>query len=133
MQWFMQDGVMLHTANFMLDLNTFFGSHIMSNSYPDQHNCGNFWPHTIPDLNPCDFFLRGFLKEVFVQKQSIELEMTRMLALLCRGAEEDLCCHVIANMLSASRGYSKEWWPHQAHTDKKKNLYTDAEQYVKSW
>jgi len=54
-----------------------------------------------------------------------------MLAELCRGAVEDLCCHVTANVLSASRGYSKEWWPHQAHTDKK-NLYTDAEQYVKS-
>ena len=49
-----------------------------------------------------------------------------------RGAEEDLCRHVITNMSSASRGNSKEWWAHQAHTDKKK-LYTDAVQYVWSF
>jgi hypothetical protein len=58
----------------------------MSNRYPDQHNYGKFWSHIISDLNPCNFFLWGFLKVVFAQKQCIELEMTGMLAELCTGA-----------------------------------------------
>ena len=28
----------------------------------DHHNCGNFWPPLSPKLNPCNFFLWGFLK-----------------------------------------------------------------------
>jgi hypothetical protein len=66
-QWFMQDGAMLHTANVMLDfLNTVFGPRIMLNCCPDHHNCGNSWPSLSPDLNPCDFFLWGFLKEMMI-------------------------------------------------------------------
>jgi len=51
--------------------------------------------------------------------------MTGMLAELCRGAEENLCRHVISNVSSTSRDYSKKWWPHWAHTDTTK-IYTDA-------
>jgi hypothetical protein len=97
----MQDGVILHTANFMLDLNTVFGPHIMSNRYPYQHNCGNFCSHIIPDLNPSNFFLWGFLKEVFAQKQSIELEMTGILAEFTEGLRKtcvamllQMCCQL---------------------------------------
>jgi len=74
-QWFMQDGVVPHIANIVLHLNTVFGPCVMSIRYPDRHNCGNS-----PDLNPCDFFLWGFLKEVFPHKPFTELKMTGMLA-----------------------------------------------------
>jgi hypothetical protein len=127
----MQDGVKLHTANFMLDLNTFFGPHIMSNRYPDQHNCGNFWPHIIHDLNPCDFFLRGFLKEEFVQKQSIELEMTGMLAELCRGLRK-ICVAMLLQTCCQLQEVIQRNDGHIRHILTKK-LYTNAEQYVKSW
>jgi hypothetical protein len=59
--WFMHDGATLHDANIVLDfLDIVFGPHIMSNRYPEQHNCSNFWPPLSPDLNPGDFnFLEG--------------------------------------------------------------------------
>jgi hypothetical protein len=41
-QWFMQDGAAPHTANSVLDLNTVFGPHVISNHHLDHHNCGNF-------------------------------------------------------------------------------------------
>jgi hypothetical protein len=81
----MQDGFTLHTANIMLDLNTVFGPHIISNRYLDQHNCGNFWSHIIPGRNPYDFCLWGFLKTVLTQKQSLEMEMAGMLAEFTEG------------------------------------------------
>jgi hypothetical protein len=62
-QWFMQDGATPHTANVMLDfLNIIFSPRVMSHRYPKHHNCGHSWPPLSPDLNPCDFFLWGFLK-----------------------------------------------------------------------
>jgi len=109
----MQDGVTLHTANFMLDLNIVFGPHVMPNRYPDQHNCGNCWSHIIPDLNPCNFFLWGFLKEVFAQKQSIELEMTGMLTEFTGGLRKTCVamllqtCHQLQEVTQRNGGHTK--------------------------
>lgn len=62
--WFMQDGARPHTANVVLDyLNEFFGNRIISNRYPERFNSGFNWPPRSPDLNPCDFFLWGYLKD----------------------------------------------------------------------
>jgi len=98
----MEDGVTLHTAFFMLDLNTVFGPHIMSNHYLDQHSCGNFWLHVFPDLNPCDLFLWGFLK-VFAQKQSIKLEITGMLAEFTEGLRKTFVAMLLQTFVSFKR------------------------------
>jgi hypothetical protein len=80
-EWFMQVGVTPHIGNSVLHLNTVFGLQVTTNCYPDRHSCGNFWPLVNPDLNPWDFFLWGFLKEVFPHKPFSELKMTGMLGL----------------------------------------------------
>jgi len=39
-----------HIANIILHVNIVLGPCGMSNHYPDQHNCGKFWPRVSPDL-----------------------------------------------------------------------------------
>jgi hypothetical protein len=99
-QWFMQDGATPHTVNVVLDfLNTIFGPRVMSHRYPQRHNCGQFWPPLCLDLNPCDFFLWGFLKEnMFPIKPRNVMEMRAMIIQLCNDIDEDMCRRVITNM-----------------------------------
>jgi hypothetical protein len=69
----MRDGARPHTANVVLDfLHDMFDSRVISNQFPDRFACGQNWPPNSPDLNPCDNFLWGFLKEkVFFNPQTI--------------------------------------------------------------
>jgi hypothetical protein len=55
-QWFMQDGARLHTVKVLDVLHNTFDSHFITDQLP---NC----PPNGPDLNPCDYFLWGFLKD----------------------------------------------------------------------
>lgn len=66
--WFMQDGARPHTSNENLQfLNTAFGGRVISNRFTINFDSGLEWPPYSPDLNPCDFFLWGYLKDrVFV-------------------------------------------------------------------
>jgi len=61
-QWFMQDGACPHTANVVLDI-LYENLRVMSHRFPERHEGGKLWPPHSPDINPCDFFLWGFLKE----------------------------------------------------------------------
>jgi hypothetical protein len=99
-QWFMQDGATPHTANVVLNfLNTIFSPHIMLHHYSQGHNCGHFWPPLSPDLNPCGFFLWGFLKEkMFPMKPLNVTEMRAMIIQLCNEIDEDMRCWIITNM-----------------------------------
>jgi hypothetical protein len=99
-QWSMQDGATLRTANVVLDsLNTIFGPRFMSHGYPERHNCGHSWPPLSPDLNPCDFFLWGFLKEkMFPMKFRDVMKMIAMIIQLCSEIDEDVGRRVITNM-----------------------------------
>jgi hypothetical protein len=55
--WFMQDGAPPHCSKESLDwLRTHFDNRIIS------RNAEFLWPPYSPDLNPCDFFLWGYLK-----------------------------------------------------------------------
>jgi hypothetical protein len=70
-QWFMQDGARLHTANVVLDfLHDTSYSFVISNRFLDIFACGLDWPPNSPDLNPCDYFLWGFLKEKIFPKKT---------------------------------------------------------------
>ena len=62
--YFMQDGASPHTANKTLNfLHDNFEDRVISGKYKEQFQCGFSWPPYSPDLNPCDFFLRGFLRD----------------------------------------------------------------------
>jgi hypothetical protein len=92
-QWFMQDSAMPHPANVMLDfLKTIFGPLVMSHHYLDHHNCRHFWPPLSPDLNPCDFFLWGFLKEkMFPMKLQNIMDMRAKIIQLCHRVIITVC------------------------------------------
>ncbi|KAI6653098.1 hypothetical protein LOD99_3947 [Oopsacas minuta] len=54
---FQQDGAPPHVAKVVLDfLREKFDKKLIS------RNCDFFWPPDSPDLNPCDFYLWGYLK-----------------------------------------------------------------------
>ena len=62
--FFQQDGARPHTANRILDfIHESFGSRVLSNRYPERFDEGHQWPPYSPDLNPCDYFLWGYLKD----------------------------------------------------------------------
>jgi hypothetical protein len=53
-----------HIANTLLDvLNEHFDDRVLSNHFPERFGYGWSWPPYYPDLNPCDYFLWGFLKD----------------------------------------------------------------------
>ena len=71
--WFMQDGA--HHAHrtkpvFSLLHKTFHGR-VLGLGYPSKYGCDFDWPPFSPDINPCDYFLWGFLKDQ-VYKQQFE-------------------------------------------------------------
>jgi len=54
---FQQDGTTAHTSRHSLSLlREMFPGHVVS------LRCDIGWPPLLPDLNPCDFFLWGYLK-----------------------------------------------------------------------
>ncbi|XP_025016781.1 uncharacterized protein LOC112538930 [Tetranychus urticae] len=62
--WFMQDGATPHRTKEVFEtLHNKFGTHVIGLGYPKFCNGGMEWPPYSPDLNPCDFFLWGFLKD----------------------------------------------------------------------
>src|SRR6185437_1012909 len=62
--YFQQDGARPHTANLTLDLlHDAFGNRVLSNRYPERFAVGHHWPPYSPALNPCDFYLWGYLKD----------------------------------------------------------------------
>ena len=62
--WFMQDGARPHrTAEVFSVLNQHFGDRVIGLDYPGSSLEGLEWPPYSPDLNPCDYFLWGYLKD----------------------------------------------------------------------
>jgi len=61
--FFQQDGALLRTTNDVFDvLHDVFGTCVMSNRFPERFECGCSWPPCSPDMNPCDYFLSGYIK-----------------------------------------------------------------------
>ncbi len=93
-QIFMQDGASPHTAKKTMELlEKFFGEKIISNKSVD------FWPPYSPDLNPCDYFLWGFLKDrVFSENiGNISLLKERIKQVFTEISEE-ICKKVVNNL-----------------------------------
>lgn len=80
--YFMQDGAKPHTSNQTLEfLHQHFEGRIISDKYQQKFDCGLSWPAYSPDLNPCDFFLWGYIKSrVYASKpttiQDLEASIT---------------------------------------------------------
>jgi hypothetical protein len=52
-----------------------------------------------PDLNPCDYFLLGFLKEkIFLKKPQIITELRALIIQVRNEITEDMCCRVMNNI-----------------------------------
>ena len=65
--WFMQDGAPAHTAKKPIQwLSNVFGHRLIALKAPAP--CPQ-WPPYSPDLNPCDFFLWGYLKDKIYSKK----------------------------------------------------------------
>ncbi|GBO12250.1 hypothetical protein AVEN_243118-1 [Araneus ventricosus] len=60
----MQDGATPHCTNEVFDLlEEHFNERIVALGYPKSKNMGIDWPPYSPDLNPCDSFLWGYMKD----------------------------------------------------------------------
>ena len=71
--WFQQDGATAHTANIsMVKLRQMFPTRLVSRSGDVD------WPPRSPDLNICDFFLWGYLKEKVFSSRPHTLEELKL-------------------------------------------------------
>ena len=62
--WFMQDGAPPHRVLKVFDLiNEYYDERVIALYYPHNKGMGIDWPPYSPDLNACDFFLWGYLKD----------------------------------------------------------------------
>ena len=99
-----QDGAKPHQANLNMDyLDSVFGARMLALKARQ----GDSWAPTSPDLNPCDFFLWGYLKEKVYKpvpanmaelKQRIKNEFTAIPEFIVRKsvlAMRDRCKKVI--------------------------------------
>jgi hypothetical protein len=67
----MLHGARPYTPNVVLDfLHDTFNLHVISNRFPERFEFGQNWPRNNPDLNPCDYFLWGFLEENIFSKKT---------------------------------------------------------------
>jgi inhibitor of nuclear factor kappa-B kinase subunit alpha len=99
--WFMQDGATAHTSNTVLEyLHEIFGDKVISRRYPEVNDCGQSWPAHSPDLNPCDYFLWGFLKSVVYRPKPVDTDM--LLKNIKREVKKisvEMCGNVIKNFI----------------------------------
>jgi hypothetical protein len=82
---------------FFLDFLHDFDSHVIADRFPDRFPCGQNWlPPNSPDLNPCDYFFWGFIKEkIFPKKPQTVMELKAQIIQACNEITEDMCRRVI--------------------------------------
>ena len=90
-QWFMQDGATPHTANVTLDwVKRTFQDRIIS-----RRTAIEWAPHS-PDLNPCDFYLWGYLKGIVYRgKPETIADLKEAIEESTRGISTETCKAVI--------------------------------------
>ena len=71
----MQDGARPHRTAKVFDvLQEHFDSQVIALDYPTSTGIKMDWPPYSPDLNPCDFFLWGYLKDTVYGKNPTSLQ-----------------------------------------------------------
>jgi hypothetical protein len=93
----MQAGAGPHIANAVSDfLHDTFKSRVISNRFYGHFACGLNGLLNSPDLNPCEYFLWGFIKEqIFLKKPQTIMEFRALIIQACNEITEDMCCQVI--------------------------------------
>ena len=77
--WFMQDGALPHRTNNVFEvLNEHFPSRVLGLGYEQKYGGGMDWPPYSPDLNPCDFFLWGYLKDKVYRHQPTTMDALKI-------------------------------------------------------
>lgn len=73
--WFMQDGARPHRTQEIFDLlSEQFSNRIIGLDAPSKTGSGEDWPPYSPDLNPCDYFLWGYLKDKVYRTEPATLD-----------------------------------------------------------
>ena len=81
---FMQDGAPAHTSRLTLVWQeTTFRDRLISNK------SDFMWPPCSPDLNPCEFFLRGYMKEVHRAQPGSTAEVKQLIQELLASIDEE--------------------------------------------
>jgi transposase len=93
-QIFMQDEASSHTAKKTMELlEKIFGEKIISIKSTD------IWPPYSPDLNPCDYFLWGFLKDrVFSENIGNISLLKEKIKQVCAEITGEMCEKVLNNL-----------------------------------
>jgi len=72
--WYMQDGARPHRTDEVFEfLQEHFGTRVIGLDYPNYAQGGVEWPPYSPDLNPCDFFLWGYIKDRVYRRAPADL------------------------------------------------------------
>ena len=78
----------------------FFGDKVLSRRYPEVKNCGQSWPAHSPDLNPCDYFLWGYLKACAYRPKPLDTDMLlRNIKREVKKISKETCRNVIKNFI----------------------------------
>jgi hypothetical protein len=105
-----------HSECCLAFLNETFNMCVISNQFPDCFACGQNWVPNSPKLNPCDYFLCGFLKEkTFLKKPQTILELTALIIQACNEMTEDLCCRVINDITVCVEEAARHNGAHMEH------------------
>jgi len=99
-QWFQQDGARPHTIPQVLEiLHSKFQHRIVSNRFPQKFQCGFSWPSCSPDLNPCDYFLWGYLKDtVFSNAPRTLSELKERINESCGQVTKGMLTRIVHNL-----------------------------------
>lgn len=72
----MQDGARLHRTRAVFDYpEETFDDRLIALDYPEARGKGIEWPPYSPDLNLCDFFLWGFIKDLVYRKSFTDVDI----------------------------------------------------------
>ena len=104
--WYMQDGALPHRNNDVFEvLDEHFHDRVIGLRYKSRYGGGIDWPPYSPDINPCDFFLWGYLKEKVYQRRPRTLEDIRKAII----AEiDEITQEMISNVISGFKSRLEE-------------------------
>ncbi|GFS75525.1 PPDK_N domain-containing protein, partial [Nephila pilipes] len=106
--WFMQDGARPHrTADVFEVLNEHFSDRIIGLDYPSHFQGGIEWPPYSPDLNPCDYYLSGYLKSKVLQTSPTNLPELKTAITTAVDTIDSEACSRIERFYKSSRDI--EW------------------------
>lgn len=99
--WFMQDGAAPHRTKDVFEcLKKRFGQRVIGLGYDKFAGGGIEWPPYSPDLNPCDFFLWGFIKDkIYESAPGSEAELVKAINNQVKDITDDMLDRVYTGFL----------------------------------